>query len=66
MKHEHIYTFVVLDKYYDRKMECNVEVREQRCIFCGKKETEKAYLRDPPRNGVDLPKFINDDLSTMF
>lgn len=63
---KHAYTFRILDKYYDRRLECNVEVREQRCIFCGKKETEKAYQRDPPRNGVNLPKFINDDLSTMF
>nr|DAM01440.1 MAG TPA: zinc finger protein [Caudoviricetes sp.] len=48
----HRYEERIEKRYYDRNLECIVEVRSQRCIFCGRSRQYKVYIAS-----CRLPKF---------
>ncbi len=45
---KHVYHEVVEGSYYDKNLECRTVKVKRACIFCGRKEREVTYVKDPP------------------
>lgn len=49
MKCSHVWTEKIVKKQYNKNFRCIEQVRKRTCFFCGKKEREVVYVKDPPK-----------------